>query len=60
MDDAPKQFCPECGFELEHEEPATHTGHEDDTEPFDYFECPNGHGKFRYRYADHILRKVNG
>jgi len=61
MDDAPKQFCPECGFELEHEEINTaHPGHEDDTERFDYFECPNGHGKFQYRHADHILRKVNG
>ena len=60
MDDANKQFCPECGFELEHEDTNTAlTGHEGDLERFDYYECPNGHGKFQYRYADHILRKVS-
>jgi len=60
MDDANKQFCPECGFELEHEDSDTaRTGHESDLERFDYYECPNGHGNFQYRYADHILRKVS-
>jgi hypothetical protein len=59
MDDAPTQFCPECGFELEHQDTNTaQTGHEGDTERFDYFECPNGHGKFQYSHADRILRKV--
>jgi hypothetical protein len=59
MDDPPKQFCPECGFELDHEDSNTaKTGHEGDLELFDYYECPNGHGKFQYRRADRILRKV--
>jgi len=60
MDDTNKQFCPECGFELEHEVTNTaQTDHEGDLERFDYYECPNSHGKFQYRYADHILRKVS-
>jgi hypothetical protein len=32
-DDAPKQFCPECGFELEHIDTNTaRTGHEGELE----------------------------
>ena len=58
-DDPPKQFCPECGFELEHDDTAR-PGHDGELEHCDYYECPNGHGKFQYCHADKILRKVIG
>ena len=61
LDGAPKQFCLECGFELEHEDTNTAaTGQEGELERFDYYKCPNGHGKFQYHHAEKILRKLIG
>jgi hypothetical protein len=59
MDDASKQFCPECGFELEYLDTKTEQTEEGELERFDYYECENGHGKFQFCHFDRILRKVS-